>query len=86
MELTPFGQFSAIDENAIFNGSPFGGKLLRTSASRTESPFSDLNPAPPISLPDLRPVKCPNLNQCGYFFFSFLTKYLQLNTESSYTN
>ena len=58
MELTSFGQFSAIDENTIFHGSPFSGKIIKTS--RTKSPLSDLNPAPPISLPDLRPV---SLNQ-----------------------
>ena len=60
MELTSFGQFSSIDENAILFHSPptfqNGSKMLRNS-NRNKSPaLSDLNPAPPISLPDLRPV------------------------------
>ena len=65
MELTSFGQFSSIDENAILFHSPptfeNGGKMLRgghNNSNRNKSPaLSDLNPAPPISLPDLRPVK-----------------------------
>ena len=64
MELTSFGQFSSIDENAILFHSPptfeNGSKMLRNS-NRNKSPaLSDLNPAPPISLPDLRPVKYNN--------------------------
>lgn len=55
----PLSHFLSIDENAIFNGhtlSPMGnGKIIRSSALRTKSPMSDLNPMPPVSLPDLRP-------------------------------
>ena len=58
MTQAPSNPFLAIDENSIFNGSgysPMGGKILRTSA-RNKSPLSDLNPVPPITFPDIRPV------------------------------
>ena len=63
MNHAPSSHFLAIDENAIFNGnglSPMGGKIIRSVvATRTKSPLSDLNPTavPPVSLPDLRPVR-----------------------------
>jgi hypothetical protein len=56
---TPYGTFRAIDENTIFHGgggSELGGRMLR---SRLKSPMSDLNPVPPMALPDLRPVSRP---------------------------
>lgn len=57
---TPLGHFGAIDENTIFHGggiSPLAGKMFRNGPSRAKSPQSDINPVPPISLPDLRPVR-----------------------------